>query len=69
MVVIQMRLLLSYILVQIVTGLAGCGGHSVADRLDGIRSLIRKELVKTHMPSIAVAVAQDGRIIWEEGFG
>ena len=71
MALMQMRLLLFYVLVQAITGLVGCGGRSVADRLDGIRSLIRKELVKTKtpMPSIAVAVARDGQIIWEEGFG
>src|SRR5712692_1718146 len=62
-------LLLCLVLGQVVTGLVGCGGRTVAERFDDIRGLIRKELAKSHMPSIAVAVAHDGKIIWEEGFG
>jgi len=40
-----------------------------ADRFDDIREYIRGELVATSTPSVAVAVAQDGKIIWEQGFG
>ena len=40
-----------------------------AQNFDGIRAFIRKQLVETQMPSIAVAVARDGKILWEEGFG
>ncbi|MEO7650736.1 MAG: serine hydrolase domain-containing protein [Bryobacteraceae bacterium] len=36
---------------------------------DGVRASIRKQLVETQMPSIAVAVARNGKILWEEGFG
>lgn len=42
---------------------------SAADRFDPIRDQIRAGLVEHSVPSIAVAVAQDGRILWEEGFG
>jgi CubicO group peptidase (beta-lactamase class C family) len=42
---------------------------AAADQFDSVRGFIRKELVTTNMPSIAVAVARDGKIIWEEGFG
>jgi len=34
-----------------------------------IEELIRKQLVETGTPSLAVAVARGGEIIWEEGFG
>lgn len=36
---------------------------------NSIRNLIRAKLVELVAPSLAVAVAQDGKIIWEEGFG
>jgi CubicO group peptidase (beta-lactamase class C family) len=42
---------------------------AAADRFDEIREYIRSELTATSTPSIAVAVAQDGKIIWEQGFG
>ncbi len=37
--------------------------------LQPVRDLVRRELVERVLPSIAVAVAQRGRIVWEEGFG
>ena len=37
--------------------------------LDTLRSTIRQMMERVHAPSIAVAVAQHGKIIWEEGFG
>jgi CubicO group peptidase (beta-lactamase class C family) len=40
-----------------------------ADQFDSVRNSIRTQLVDTQAPSIAVAVAKDGRIIWEQGFG
>jgi CubicO group peptidase (beta-lactamase class C family) len=39
-----------------------------ADKFDSVRTLIRRA-IDGGVPSIAVAVAKDGRIIWEEGFG
>jgi CubicO group peptidase (beta-lactamase class C family) len=41
----------------------------VSDRFDQIRDFIRARLVERSLPSLAVAVVQDGRIAWEEGFG
>jgi len=38
------------------------------DQFDSVRALIRRA-IESGVPSIAVAVAKDGRIIWEEGFG
>src|SRR5215204_2663436 len=37
--------------------------------LDSLRAHIRRVLDSTRTPSVAVAVAKNGRIIWEEGFG
>ncbi len=34
-----------------------------------IRQLIQRKLAENAVPSIAVAVAKDGRILWEQGFG
>lgn len=39
------------------------------DRFDGVRTLIRQRIVDGSVPSVSVAVAQHGKIIWEEGFG
>lgn len=39
------------------------------DPFDPVRERIAKGLVDTNLPSIAVAVARDGQIIWEQGFG
>ena len=40
-----------------------------ADQFEPVRQRIAKALVDTNVPSIAVAVARDGKIIWEQGFG
>jgi CubicO group peptidase (beta-lactamase class C family) len=39
------------------------------ERFNPIRELIRARLVEQVIPSLAVAVARDGEIVWEEGFG
>jgi CubicO group peptidase (beta-lactamase class C family) len=39
------------------------------DRFDAIRDFIRAQLVERSIPSLAVAVVEDGRIVWEEAFG
>ncbi|MFO1248925.1 MAG: serine hydrolase domain-containing protein [Alphaproteobacteria bacterium] len=39
------------------------------DRFESIRELIRRKLADGSAPSIAVAVSQHGKIVWEEGFG
>lgn len=36
---------------------------------DRVRGLIRATLVNKRLPSLAVAVARDGQIVWEEAFG
>jgi len=40
-----------------------------ADEFDAMREKIPRELAARGVPSIAVAVARDGKIIWEQGFG
>ncbi|MBX6363370.1 MAG: beta-lactamase family protein [Gemmatimonadetes bacterium] len=40
-----------------------------ADRFEPIRAKIREAIAQGKVPSVAVAVAQHGRIVWEEGFG
>ncbi len=39
------------------------------DRFEGVRTLIRQALEEHGLPSVSVAVAKDGRIVWEEAFG
>src|SRR5438034_2341809 len=39
------------------------------DVFGAVRDLIRGRLVEQVVPSLAVAVARDGEILWEEGFG
>lgn len=39
------------------------------DPFDGARLLIKRQMAEHQVPSVAVAVARDGRIVWEEAFG
>jgi CubicO group peptidase (beta-lactamase class C family) len=39
------------------------------DQFGPARAFIHKQMMERQVPSIAVAVARDGKIIWEEGFG
>ncbi|HEY5761423.1 MAG TPA: serine hydrolase domain-containing protein [Steroidobacter sp.] len=43
------------------------GAH--ADEFDAARQTIREAMLAQDIPSVSVAVAQNGRILWEEGFG
>jgi CubicO group peptidase (beta-lactamase class C family) len=49
--------------------IAGHSAPSAADAFDGVRSLIQRQMAERQVPSVAVAVARDGRIVWEEAFG
>lgn len=44
-------------------------GGKAASRFDGVRAFIQKRLAAEQVPSVSVAVAEKGRIVWEEGFG
>src|SRR5215472_16016962 len=46
-----------------------CSLPVFADQFDSVRDFIRKHMIETGAPAVAVAVARDGRIVWEEGFG
>lgn len=39
------------------------------DRWDGIRASLNRYMQERNVASVAVAVAQNGKIVWEEGFG
>lgn len=45
------------------------GQGSPAARFDSARAFIRQAMERHDLPAVAVAVALDGRILWEEGFG
>lgn len=45
------------------------GDRAIDDPFDSVRAFIRKQMVERNVPSVAVAVARDGRVIWEEAFG
>ncbi len=38
-------------------------------RFDGVRDSIRAMMARQHVQGVGVAVAEHGRIVWEEGFG
>jgi len=40
-----------------------------AAQFEGVKASIQKKLTEDGVPSLAVAVARGGKIIWEEGFG
>ncbi len=43
--------------------------HPPDDPFDRVRAFINKQMVERQVPSVAVAVARDGKIVWEEAFG
>ena len=55
----------------IAVALAGlaAGPAAAADLFDGVRGKILAGLGEHGIPSMSIAVARDGRIIWEEAFG
>lgn len=50
-------------------GLALFSSPAQADRFDALREQIRAKLSQERIPSISVAVALGGKVVWEEGFG
>jgi CubicO group peptidase (beta-lactamase class C family) len=48
---------------------ASQGDHTANGPFDRVRTFIQRQMVDRQIPSVAVAVARDGRIIWEEAFG
>ena len=39
------------------------------DPFAGVRTFIQRQMVERNVPSVAVAIARDGQIVWEEAFG
>src|SRR5262245_43375107 len=54
---------------SLLTAAAVCCAPAYADQFDGVRERIRDRLVEGNVPSISVAVARGGQVLWEEGFG
>ena len=44
-------------------------GVKADDSFEPVRVRIAQALVEHNIPSISVAVARDGKILWEQGFG
>jgi CubicO group peptidase (beta-lactamase class C family) len=42
--------------------------HAV-DRVERLRRFAESQVIERQVPSVAIAVAKDGKILWEEGFG
>jgi len=49
--------------------LLATAGTARADAFDDVRLQIREVMASQNVPSISVAVAHKGRIVWEDGFG
>ncbi len=55
-----------------IAGIAGptsSGVYARDDQFASVRAFIQKQMIERSVPSVAVGVARDGKIIWEEGFG
>jgi CubicO group peptidase (beta-lactamase class C family) len=60
------RLAIVSLFVLTLLGVAPLRGE---DEFEPVRQRIAKALTDTNVPSIAVAVAREGKIVWEQGFG
>ena len=56
------------VLVAAVITAASARQRNNSAAFDGLREFIKQQLAERRLPSIAVAVARDGQIIWEEAF-
>lgn len=62
---IHPRTFAALLLALLIPGLA----PAQPDRFEPIRETVRREISEKKVPSLSIAVAQDGEIIWEEAFG
>jgi CubicO group peptidase (beta-lactamase class C family) len=53
----------------VITAASARQNNSPAAAFDRVREFIKQQLGERRLPSVAVAVARDGKIIWEEAFG
>jgi CubicO group peptidase (beta-lactamase class C family) len=56
-------------MLRTICALVACALPLCADQFDSARRVIRDAIAGTSTPSVAVAVARDGKIVWEEAFG
>jgi CubicO group peptidase (beta-lactamase class C family) len=49
--------------------LAVLGTTHAVDRVERLRRFAESQVIERQVPSVAIAVAKDGKILWEEGFG
>lgn len=66
---VRKTLLLLLLVVSAALAQSGAQRATPPDRFETVREAIRRLLVEQSLPSLAIAVARDGKIIWEEGFG
>lgn len=53
----------------VITAASARQKNRAAASFDSVREFIKRQLTERRLPSISVAVARDGQIIWEEAFG
>src|SRR5262245_60168737 len=63
------KISLALVLFAAVITAASARQKNSAAAFDGVRDFIKQQLTERRLPSIAVAVAREGQIIWEEAFG
>jgi CubicO group peptidase (beta-lactamase class C family) len=63
------RISLALLLFAAVITAASARQKQSPDAFGSVREFIKQQLTERRLPSIAVAVARDGQIIWEEAFG
>jgi CubicO group peptidase (beta-lactamase class C family) len=61
--------LLAFFSVSLPGGLHMNSTSRADDPFDDVRSMIREAIKNENVPSLTVAVIQDGKITWQEGFG
>lgn len=62
--------MISRIAIRVSAGLfVGLALAAADDRFEGVRQTILAEIEGGRLPSLAVAVARNGKVVWEEGFG
>jgi len=69
MVILRLLLASLVLSVGVAVGSVVVGDEPNVDGFDKLREKIRTSLVDRQIPSLAVAVARDGEVVWEEGFG
>ena len=66
---IMTRLLLAAVLIPAIAQTAPSPNEQTKPDFAGVRKYIQDHIAAESLPSLAIAVARDGKIIWEEGFG